>query len=282
MASSPNEHQPTEARYQQVARHLRDQIAAGVLRHGTRLPSTRQLAADWNVSVVTIDDAMKVLTEEELIISIPRSHREVNAPNQDREAGRVHSTNPKVVLIGGWPGSGKTELGRILARKTGWPMLDKDTLTRPVVERALELIGSSPHDRESERYLAEMRPREYESLANTIAENVECGTTVVATAPFLKEFSDRTWLNRTVASYQAMDATVHIVWVHCDAETMHFYVRHRGAARDASKLENWENYLKGVDLNFRPPVPHHVVDNGGSSIQTLQDQSERLLDELLR
>ena len=36
---------------------------------------------------------------------------------------------------------------------TGWPMLDKDTMTRPVVEAALEITGQPPNDRESETYL---------------------------------------------------------------------------------------------------------------------------------
>ena len=32
-------------------------------------------------------------------------------------------------------------------------MLDKDTLTRPMVEAALEAMGLSPNDRESDQYL---------------------------------------------------------------------------------------------------------------------------------
>lgn len=108
--------------------------------------------------------------------------------------------NPHVILIGGYAGSGKTEMGRILARETGWPMLDKDTLTRPLVEAALEAHGHSPHDRESELYLTEIRPREYEALAVATAENVECGTSAIVTAPFIREFTDPAWLSRTEAA----------------------------------------------------------------------------------
>jgi dephospho-CoA kinase len=75
-----------------------------------------------------------------------------------------------VIFIGGYAGSGKTEFGRILARHTGWPILDKDTTTRPVVELALEVLGRPGYDRESADYLSRIRPREYEALIATATE----------------------------------------------------------------------------------------------------------------
>jgi hypothetical protein len=61
---------------------------------------------------------------------------------------------------------------------------------------------------------------------------------------------------------------------------MHTYVRHRGAARDATKLANWESYLSGIDLELRPPVPHVVIDNSASS-KPLQDQARNLVSTVL-
>jgi DNA-binding transcriptional MocR family regulator len=148
--------------HQQVARNIRNDIAAGVLRHGQRLPSSRDLAKEWGVSVFTISEAMDLLGAEGLVVSKPRAARTVNAPDQ---AGQeLPSSTPHVVMIGGYAGSGKTELGRILARETKWPILDKDTLTRFVVEAALEMQGLSRNDRESEVYLKNFRPSEYDSL----------------------------------------------------------------------------------------------------------------------
>ena len=95
------------------------------------------------------------------------------------------------MLIGGYAGSGKTAVRPILARETGWPMLDKDTLTRPVVEAALEVLGCSPHDRESATYLDIIRPREYEALISAMTENVQCGTSAIVTAPFIRELRDK-------------------------------------------------------------------------------------------
>jgi predicted kinase len=185
-----------------------------------------------------------------------------------------------VVLVGGYAGSGKTELGRILARETRWPILDKDTLTRPVVEAALETLGQSPHDRESEAYMTIVRPREYEALLAATIENVECGISAIVTAPFIREFTDTAWIERTRAALEAKRAVLNIVWIYCDATTMHMYIRHRGAARDAAKLVDWPAYLASIDLDFRPPEPHLTVDNSVSSVP-LQSQARDLLKLVL-
>lgn len=262
----------------QVARNIRNQIEAGVLRDGDVLPSTRELASEWGVSVFTITEAMKILTAEGLVQSKSRSKRVVTAPAQTR-ARKVRTTKPHLILIGGYAGSGKTELGRILARQTGWSMLDKDTMTRPMLEGALELLNLPPNDRESEQYVTLLRPLEYQCLMATARENIDCGNSVIATAPFLVEFRDPSWLNRTLAAFDAVGASTTIVWVYCDADTMHTYLRHRGAARDAAKLANWSDYLKSIDLDFRPPVPHVVVDNSASA-SPLQLQASELLQAI--
>ncbi|WP_018683682.1 GntR family transcriptional regulator [Actinokineospora enzanensis] len=260
-----------------MARNIRNDIEAGRLRDGQPLPSTRELAAQWGVSVFTIDSAMKILIADGLVESKPRAGRVVTAPAQRNE---VRTNRPVVLLIGGYAGSGKTELGRILARETGWPMLDKDTLTRPVVEAALEFVGCSPNDRESETYLHSIRPREYEALHNAVTENVQCGNNAIVTAPFIKELRDESWIARTRATFAALNADLTFVWVHCDLATMLTYVRHRGAARDASKLDNWSTYAESVDVDFRPSVDHTVIDNSASG-EPLQAQAHNLVATLL-
>jgi DNA-binding transcriptional regulator YhcF (GntR family) len=268
-----------ESRTQQIARHLRTEIEAGRLRHGQVLPSTRELADQWGTSPFTISEAMRILIEEGLVVSKSRSQRSVNAPNQ-QEHHEVHPVRPHVILIGGYAGSGKTELGRILTREVGWPMLDKDSLTRPVVEAALEMLGQSPHDRESDFYLTKIRPREYEALAAATRENVECGNSAIVTAPFIREFADQAWVAKTEASYSAMNAATTFVWVYCDAPSMQTYLRRRGAARDAAKLADWPGYLGSIDLELRPAGNHVVIDNSESSPLPLSAQAKQLLDSI--
>ena len=277
--ASPGPRTRSESLHEQVARNIRNDIEAGILRDGEALPSTRALADQWSVSVFTISEAMKLLIEEGLVVSQSRSKRVVRAPGNSTSSA-IRTKAPHVLLIGGFAGSGKTELGRILARETGWAMLDKDTLTRPVVEAALEILGQSPNDRESDVYLDRVRPREYEALAASIYENVQCGNSAIATAPFLREFGDPAWISRTRASLAEFKAMVTLVWVYCDVPTMQTYIRHRGAARDAVKLADWDGYMKRIGVDFRPSAPHEVIDNSASSTP-LQEQARDLVKTVL-
>ncbi|MEU7776234.1 GntR family transcriptional regulator [Micromonospora taraxaci] len=254
-----------------IAQSVRNDIQAGRLAHGQQLPGTRALADAWGTSVATINRAMGILAEEGLVINRARSSRLVHNP-----AAPASSRQPRVVLIGGYAGSGKTELGRIIACHTGWAILDKDTTTRPVVEAALERLGQSPHDRESETYLTVIRPAEYEALMTTMVENLQCGSSMVVTAPFIRELSDQAWCDRLAATVTSHGGHLEVVWVRCDADTMRSYIRHRGAARDAYKLANWAKYIGGIDLRFAPLLPYSVVDNSAGAAP-LQDQATEIL-----
>jgi DNA-binding transcriptional regulator YhcF (GntR family)/predicted kinase len=262
-----------------IARTIRNDIEAGRLRHGQQLPSTRELAAQFDVSVDPVARAMTELAKEGLVINRDRAGRIVHNPDAEPVSSPQSPTVPQVILIGGYAGSGKTELGRILARRTHWPMLDKDTTTRPVVEAALEKLGIPPSDRESDVYLEVIRPSEYEALLATMSENVACGSSAIITAPFIRELSDRTWCERLAATVGGLNAELHVVWMQCDAPTMRSYIKQRGAARDANKLANWDQYIASVDLDFTPAIAHQVVDNSGDA-RPLQDQALDLMRQV--
>uniref|UniRef100_UPI003F490C98 GntR family transcriptional regulator n=1 Tax=Amycolatopsis sp. CA-290885 TaxID=3239925 RepID=UPI003F490C98 len=260
----------------EVARDMRTAIESGRYRHQQQLPTTRELAAQYGTSVHTINRAFAKLADEGLVVNQERVGRLVHYPGPDLAAVGARRTAPTVVLVGGYAGSGKTETGRIAARLTGWPMLDKDSLTRHVVEAMLVAMGQPAEDRVSEAYLTRVRPAEYESLREATLENLSCGNSVVMTAPFIRELADPQWCQRATADFAAYDAQLRTIWVRCDAESMRTYLTRRGAARDRDKLTNWQQYLSTVDLAFTPQMPHEVVDN---SVQDppLQTQVTNLL-----
>jgi DNA-binding transcriptional regulator YhcF (GntR family)/predicted kinase len=260
-----------------IVRDIRNQIAAGELRDGEALPSSRALADYFGVSVFTISEAMKVLASEGLIETKSRSRRTVRAPGTPSSTPKGYPS--RIVLIGGYAGSGKTELGRVLARLTGWPILDKDTLTRPLVERVLEALGRPGNDRDSDIYVTHVRPLEYEALMAGAYENAECGVPAIVTAPYIGEFADAAWLARERARFEGLGVPAEIVWVNCDPESMHTYIRRRGAARDTAKLDNWSDYLAKVDPDRRPDGEHVVIDNSVDA-EPLTVQAERFLGTL--
>jgi GntR family transcriptional regulator len=62
----PNDPRPP---YVQIADELRRSIKAGELKPGDRLTSGRELAAEWGVAAMTVHQAIRVLREEELVVS---------------------------------------------------------------------------------------------------------------------------------------------------------------------------------------------------------------------
>lgn len=269
-----------DPRSAQIARELRNDIEAGRLRPGDKLPTTRKLAEQWHVGLGTVNKAMDLLLAEGLIVSRARSGRIVaNTAAAATGDTKPTLTRPRAVFIGGYAGSGKTETGRILARETGWPILDKDTLTRSVVDAALVQFGSTIADRESSTYLQVVRPAEYQCLEAAVAENIGCGISVVATAPYLLEFRERAWFERTSATLASLGADMSVVWIRCSTASMRSYIERRGAARDTWKLAHWDEYTQGVDEQFSPPWPHTVITNNPHD-EPLQAQVKTFLKKL--
>lgn len=68
--------------YRQVARQVREMIAAGQLLPGFRLPAVRTLASDLGVNLNTVARAYRVLEDEGFLRIHGRSGAEVVAPAQ--------------------------------------------------------------------------------------------------------------------------------------------------------------------------------------------------------
>jgi DNA-binding transcriptional regulator YhcF (GntR family) len=54
-----------------IAAELRRRISAGELAPGDRVPSTRQIVADWGVAMATASKALAVLRQEGLVVAVP-------------------------------------------------------------------------------------------------------------------------------------------------------------------------------------------------------------------
>src|SRR5215207_7272651 len=60
---------PSRPRYQQIADRLREQILAGALPSGQRLPTEGELAREHAASRITVRAALQVLKQEGLIVT---------------------------------------------------------------------------------------------------------------------------------------------------------------------------------------------------------------------
>ncbi len=200
--------------------------------------------------------------------------RVLNAYYQQHE---THDRGPlSLTLVGGFAGSGKSEFARFLSAVTGWTILDKDALTRALVEGLLLAQGGDVNDRHTPLYQETVRPLEYRCLMDAAVENLRCGIPTVLTAPFVREFADEAWLMRVRNRCGAHRAQLTVVWLKCDVESMHDYIAFRGAARDSWKLSNWSDYLATIDPDFEPRFPHHNVDNRLNATVALADQAREI------
>ncbi|MFI9311177.1 AAA family ATPase [Streptomyces triculaminicus] len=188
---------------------------------------------------------------------------------------------PVVVLVGGYAGSGKSEYARFLTHMTGWPLLDKDPITRPLVERLLVALGGDPNDRHTALYREQVRPVEYDALMAAAYANIDCGISTVLTAPFLAEMTNAAWMQRLTNYCARRGVDVAPIWVHCDLESMREHIVLRSAARDSWKLARWDEYAATVDTETRPTVPHLVVDNRLGAAISLADQARYALNEVV-
>jgi predicted kinase len=218
--------------------------------------------------------------------ALPTDVAELGRPDGKRFEARVmqawaqrrHTEHREanLVLVAGFAGSGKTEFAKFLSAVTGWALLDKDVLTRPLVESMLVSLGSEPNDRHTDLYRSKVRPLEYRALNNAAFTNIDNGVSTVVTAPFLAEIGDPQWLRWLVHRCTTGRAHLEVVWVSADVETMHTYLQMRDAARDSWKLNRWDDYLATIDLDLRPQIPHFYVDNSLNSAIKLADEAQRV------
>lgn len=241
-------------------------LAAACLRHvvienldcNVRIAVSGQLDDDW-------------LTDLRL-----RAAAHVPTPAGDIAARQNPPAIPKLVVIGGLAGSGKTEIGQRLARQLGWVFFDKDSLTRRLVESRLELAGSTPNDRESVEYVQHIRPLEYRALEETAMLNLRRGCSCVLAAPYVRELRSPEWYADSKVAVEGAGAQMIVVWAYCDADTMLLQLTNRGAARDDWKLAHWDEYLQWAEPARRPVKFDVEVDNSRAPGEALPSQILRL------
>jgi len=197
------------------------------------------------------------------------------------DQGACLMAKKSILLIGGYAGAGKTELAKMVSRLLAWPLLDKDTLTRPLLERLSEALCGDRNDRQSARYVAELRPLEYQCLMDTAFEIVSVRSSIIAVAPFLLEFPDKKWIDQISERCSDLEAELMVVWVISDLPSMKSRLMSRGADRDRWKLAHWQEYGATVDTTLRPCYPYIEVDNHGSAQESLPYQAESIVNRLI-
>jgi shikimate kinase len=123
------------------------------------------------------------------------------------------------ILLVGMMGSGKTAVGRELARRTGWPFLDNDALVR-------QLTGREPAAIDAEDGEDALHAAEIAALRAALANP---GPAVIAVAGAIVDDAD--------ASRELRDGAAHVVWLRARPSTLRTRIGvGRGRRADAVDL----------------------------------------------
>lgn len=85
--------------YQQFKEIIRDQIVSGQMPHGTKIPSERRLAKEYNISQVTVNKALSELVGEKLIVRKEGVGTFVNFSKEPNSSNKTHTLGVFVYSI---------------------------------------------------------------------------------------------------------------------------------------------------------------------------------------
>ena len=186
-------------------------------------------------------------------------HAQVDPVPGDAHSGPRPSGRPRAILVCGAPGSGKSTVGAVIARRLHAALLDLDTATAGLTAVITAMHGTDDLDEADLVRLT--RAARYEALAALAEDNLAVGVSVVLVAPFTTERRDpRAWeqLQRRMAR---SGGDTLMVWLRISADEVLRRVEQRGAARDRAKLRS--DWPAALDLD-PPAVPHIEVDAVGA------------------
>lgn len=177
-------------------------------------------------------------------------------------------------MVTGVPGSGKSTLGGLLARRLGAVLLDLDTATADLTAIIANLIGT--HDLDDPHLAGVTRVARYATITALAEEHLRLGMSAVLVAPFTAERRDASAWIALSRRLQAAGGVPSLVWLAIRADVVTARLHHRAAGRDLARMTRADR-LAGIDL-APPRVPHIRAD----ADQTPEMIAEEVLAHLPR
>lgn len=145
----------------------------------------------------------------------------------------------KIIIVAGFPGTGKSTLAKKIQKHSGYVLLDKDYLNKGITDRIHDAIGIPRDDRESKAHKDLVRPISHEILYNSAEAVLNCDIGVIIDAPFEQYIQERDWYPMLVERFGVKPL---VVWVEVSKELEYSQLKERGRSIDKWKLEHFEEY----------------------------------------
>jgi len=155
------------------------------------------------------------------------------------------SKKPTLYLIAGYAGTGKSTLGRKLAKRLNCVLIDKDTASELFVDYIQEQ-GGFEKGRESEEYVWNIKPLEYRTMFKLAAQNLAIGNSVVAVAPAIDILQSHEYWKKYSRFWGVGEYELKVIWMKHDLIRERRNIFERNSPRDANKIKNWDAYAEGV------------------------------------
>lgn len=154
-----------------------------------------------------------------------------------------------MILVTSPPACGKTYISKQLAKNLKHVVyLDKDTLI--VLSNRIFDVAGEECNRSSDFFESNIRNFEYEAIINIAMEALDYDDIVLINAPFTREIRSPEYMDQFRKRLAAKNARLEIIWVVTDPEICHQRMIRRNSSRDTWKLENWDQYISGVDFSI--------------------------------
>ncbi|KQK25183.1 ATPase [Chryseobacterium aquaticum] len=167
----------------------------------------------------------------------------------------------RLILVTSPPASGKTYISKKLSEKLKHIVyLDKDTLIP--LSKQIFLVAGEEYNRSSDFFEKYIRDYEYTTIVDLALEALNYDDKALINAPFTREIRSSEYINNLKVKLKDYNAKLTVIWVITDPEVIHQRMIERNSDRDVWKLENWDEYISGVDFSIPSTIddPHDDLD----------------------
>lgn len=159
---------------------------------------------------------------------------------------------PRLILVSGPPGCGKSTFSEALARRVGALLLDKDAIDEPF----------SPNNR-GEVYSREVEPKVLQSLLNLAELNLKLQQAAILDVPWTHILlNNPEWVIQIRDLSSRLRVPLIVFECHVSEKELKMRLMKRRLPRDFEKLteEGWRQFALRDRIFERIPLPHCLID----------------------